>query len=1394
MRHWSATPLLLVLGISLAGSGAFGRVITVPRDYSTIQAAIDAAANGDEIVVLSWTYRENINFGGKNIVVRSTDPTSSAVIASTIIQAAQPGSVVTFSGAESPACILSGFTITKGGDGGILGNGTHATIQNNVITSNTAWYSAGGGLYMCDGLIQFNTITNNGAKAGGGLYGCHGTIRCNTIAHNTAHGDQHYGAQGGGLANCSGLIANNVIAFNSTSAGYSALGGGLYDCNGTLLNNTIYGNSATQVWGYGQGGGLFSCDGFIANCIIWGNTVFGGVPDQLVGCVPPLYCCIQDWPANGTTNMASDPRFVDPANGNFHLQPNSPCIDRGQTDYLAGTYLADMDGECRLAGQSVDMGCDETGSSKDRDGDLLPDKDEGTYNTDWNNPDTDGDGLLDGIEVLRGSVPNVFDPPLGLSVWPQSGMSIQKAIFWAFPAEVITVRSGTYVENLSFLGKNLTLQSTKPFDKMVVETTVISGGMQAPVIFLAGSDQTCAVRGFTIRNGFGLSGGCIKGGGTSATIENNRITGGRAEIGGGLSGCNGTIRGNTITSNTAQEDGGGLFDCNGTIENNAIMSNSASDEGGGLYGCNGTIRDNVVIGNSAAWGGGLYGCDGPISNNTISSNTVILQGGGLHNCNGIISGNTISYNRAIDGGGLFWLSATVENNLIAGNHASGVGGGLGQCGGLIRNNIVSYNTAGDGGGLDACYGTIRGNRIAANTAYMGGGLAWCSALIQSNLIYENASNYYGGGLLGCSGRVENNTIFANQAKESGGGIHRCDHVRNSIVWGNSAAANLQVSDSTIPSYCCIEGWPLGGTGNITASPQLADPAAGDFHLLADSPCIDAGGAVDGLNEDFDGDWRPYDAVAEPRGDGSGYDIGADEYLGLAGMPDLRFASVDFGPAAPTQLQPGAPVALGAFLENTGGTPASPFWLEFWGSRTGGLTLDQFLADSVYVPGIPGAGSFSFAQSRFLYGVPDGPYTVVFTADRPREVRESDETNNRAIVRGKRLLVIRPQTQVDLVVENFSLSPTLLQSGQAVRFDGQVRNAGTQDSGPFWIEFWASMPYPYPELFSYLCDSIFVPSLSAGATIQLSASERMLYALSLDTFWVGCYADRPDAINELDETNNYQFLPYYRRMGGRIEINAASGSGDNPILLPDIAVTALDFSPYAPTPLKPGDIIGLSVTVENRGAIANNPIWLEFWGSTLGGLSPSVLLLDLSERLPALAPGERRTLTLQKPLLGVPDGPYTMVAFVDRLCEGGDMDWANNRFAVAGKRLLVVRPPTGANLTLEGFVVPGQVVPGESLRVSGTVRNSGTADSGGHWIEFWGARDPAYPALDFILCYSIPVVNLAPGQSLDLSKYTLTIYPNVPATGIHSVGCFVDRVDQVNETDESDNYTFRPLGH
>src|SRR5438094_10590364 len=102
----SVTPLLI---LGLMPHTARAATINVPAGQPTIQAAINAASNGDTVLVAPGTYYENINFMGKAIAV-----TSSGGPAVTTINGNAAGSVVMFRTNEGRNSVLSGFTITSG--------------------------------------------------------------------------------------------------------------------------------------------------------------------------------------------------------------------------------------------------------------------------------------------------------------------------------------------------------------------------------------------------------------------------------------------------------------------------------------------------------------------------------------------------------------------------------------------------------------------------------------------------------------------------------------------------------------------------------------------------------------------------------------------------------------------------------------------------------------------------------------------------------------------------------------------------------------------------------------------------------------------------------------------------------------------------------------------------------------------------------------------------------------------------------------------------------------------------------------------------------------------------------------------------------------------------------
>jgi len=255
--------LALVL-CALAGA-LHANTIYVPDDFPAIQDAIAAAGAGDTILVRPGTYRENIDFLGKAITVRSTDGCWA-----TAIDGGQPidpdfGSVVIFQNGEQADSVIEGFSL-------INGSGT--------FFSTSSYH--GGGIY-CDAAssptIRDNNISWNKAGRGGG-------IACNEYASPTIEGNiiagNHASYDAGGIL-CrnfaSPTIDGNVIRENTCAyqvGGIKCTGGNLP----VISNNIISGNSADE------GGGI-SC--WTSSPVISGNLIAGNHCDAGGGGIDCMY-------------------------------------------------------------------------------------------------------------------------------------------------------------------------------------------------------------------------------------------------------------------------------------------------------------------------------------------------------------------------------------------------------------------------------------------------------------------------------------------------------------------------------------------------------------------------------------------------------------------------------------------------------------------------------------------------------------------------------------------------------------------------------------------------------------------------------------------------------------------------------------------------------------------------------------------------------------------------------------------------------------------------------------------------------------------------------------------------------------------------------------------------
>lgn len=375
------------------------------------------------------------------------------------------------------------------------------------------------------------------------------------------------------------------------------------------------------------------------------------------------------------------------------------------------------------------------------------------------------------------------------------------------------------------------------------------------------------------------------------------------------------ISSNAIVSNIGGWVAGGAFIAQHAplIQFNEIRANSSANDGGGIYFDNSSVvfRANLVKANVGGDdGGGVRSFEShcTLEGNTIEDNTTEDGGGGVRisHVPCLVVDNIVRNNHAKGTGGGFDLdndASTIRGGEITGNVADGSGGGIFTwlapwTGTTIENVKITNNRAWKGAGIRARWNykplTLRGLTITGNHAGLGGGIMIESTnyTISDSLIANNKADT-GAGIyhalsapfdeaecgtptslpcppLSSTGTISQSVIYGNVGAGAAlavgeGGLT----VTSVILAGHAGAAvqTIQPTDPMLPSTppptwkyndaypATFDGMapPTGHDGNLEVDPAFVDAAAGDFHLAADSACIEAGDpqfAVSGVMPDI----------------------------------------------------------------------------------------------------------------------------------------------------------------------------------------------------------------------------------------------------------------------------------------------------------------------------------------------------------------------------------------------------------------------------------------------------------------------------------------------------------------------------------------------------------------
>ena len=837
--------LLLLSGLVgfLFVSTSTATIIHVPADYPTIQAGINASVNGDTVLVAQGTYRENIDFIGRIISLFSATGPGNTIIINDIAGIA----AIRFHNGESNLSTISGFTlvgdstswgiectnsspiiygnIIQGFQVGVKGTNSASVVRNNTIKYCDHTYSPqfGGAILFQDShdtVIDSNTIYDNSSIIAGGMFlgQCYNVV----IQRNLLYLNQGSQTSGMHFSGCSAIsIFNNTIAKQSGNSGNGTIA--FYMCsNMGVRNNIISNNNAWALYAFDSGEQII-CDY---------NDFYQNNQGDFYAIIPQ------------PNNIFGNPYYLDFDNDDFRLAEQSPCID-------AGDPSSPLDPD----GTRADMGA------------LY--FDQGLNRTSWyisvGGNDTTGDG----------SEENPF-------------RTIQHGIDMASDGDTVLIGPGTYTglgnRAITTNGKAILVKGAAGAD-----STMIDAEGDSSIFVLDDSDQPMMIQGLTLTDAINgiLHASCCK----DDTVSLRQVR---------ISNCTGYGIDNgidfliTYLIDSCQFDGnniavyqcGGLFKIkNSQFSNNLVGLRNCYDYTMYVDSC--LFNDNIRAIDQGYFEvsystirGGDYGVDFSYAyGGQVFMNSCVIEStqvAALYSRSGVYSYFSILNSQIVNNSTAAfadvmpsqWVGSLIFDNCYIAHNPNGINwGSLSMKNCIFEHSLLGISISGSfiSIDIDSCiishaYG-IRisglpgstGDQNIRNSLFVGNpwhGLEGidCPNLLVDKCTFENNEDAI---TIDQDSKFKlSNSIISHSWRY---GIWATldtldDTIAFSDVWSNAGGNYIGLPDQT------------GLNGNISENPLYVDGEPYDYHLLAPSPCIDAG-----------------DPLSEPDSDATRADMGAYYY-------------------------------------------------------------------------------------------------------------------------------------------------------------------------------------------------------------------------------------------------------------------------------------------------------------------------------------------------------------------------------------------------------------------------------------------------------------------------------------------------------------------------------------
>ncbi len=325
-------------------------------DFTSIQDAIDAATDGDWILVGPGSYGENLNYDGKSLWISSREGQET-----TTLDAQRGGYAVQASHGESSETGFVGFTVQNARDAAfyvelaslhiedvtitdtsgsytVFGSGADVELQDVVFENNT---QSTAGIYMSRGSLQANAITIDCDRGSYAVYTGHGYAQIDQSTLTCGRGGYSFVSEHTtGTITRSWLVGNFSVTneddhpydyvglINSVLEGSMAVTYG-----GLLIRNSVVDGGGVAFSEFAEDPGTPQIESSVflnSTCALNLTATTATVRnnafwDTTASCTASVYVGVDG-------NLDDDPEMVDAASGDYHLTARSPLVDAGVDD------------------------------------------------------------------------------------------------------------------------------------------------------------------------------------------------------------------------------------------------------------------------------------------------------------------------------------------------------------------------------------------------------------------------------------------------------------------------------------------------------------------------------------------------------------------------------------------------------------------------------------------------------------------------------------------------------------------------------------------------------------------------------------------------------------------------------------------------------------------------------------------------------------------------------------------------------------------------------------------------------------------------------------------------------------------------------------------------------